>query len=151
MKSLCAVLLALLCGCSSLRDSAHGATALDAVTTAAGVASGTAVEVNPLIGSPAAFAGIMLARVIGCQLTIDNLTNMHSIRFSRNGVWGSTQQFTIANNPTNTVPYFVIASASSTSGSTITYGARFSAAEQSYNPGSGWDWNKTTEFFPPET
>jgi hypothetical protein len=68
MKSVCAVLLALLCGCSSLRDSAHGATALDAATTAAGVASGAAVEVNPLIGSPAAFAGIMLARVIGVEV-----------------------------------------------------------------------------------
>ena len=68
MKTLCAVLLALLCGCSSLRDSAHGATALDAATTAAGVASGAAVEVNPLIGSPAAFAGIMLARVIGVEM-----------------------------------------------------------------------------------
>ena len=68
MKALCAVLLCLLCGCSSLRESAHGATALDAATTAAGVASGAAVEVNPLIGSPAAFAGIMLARVIGVEV-----------------------------------------------------------------------------------
>lgn len=37
MKAL-AVLLCLLCGCTSLRDSAHGATALDAATTAAGLA-----------------------------------------------------------------------------------------------------------------
>lgn len=68
MKSVCAVLLALLCGCSSLRESAHGATALDAASTAIGIGSGAAVEVNPLIGSPAAFAGIMLARVIGVEI-----------------------------------------------------------------------------------
>ena len=68
MKSLYAALLALLCGCSSLRESAHGATALDAASTAIGIGSGAAVEVNPLIGSPAAFAGIMLARVIGVEI-----------------------------------------------------------------------------------
>lgn len=68
MRALTLAPLILLTGCSSLRDSAHGATALDAATTAAGVASGAAVEVNPLIGSPAAFAGIMLARVIGVEM-----------------------------------------------------------------------------------
>ena len=68
MKALCAVLLCLLCGCSSLRESAHGATALDAASTAIGIGSGAAVEVNPLIGSPAAFAGIILARLIGVEV-----------------------------------------------------------------------------------
>lgn len=60
--------LAMLAGCTSLRESAHRATALDAATTAAGVASGVVVEANPLIGSPMAFAGVMLARVIGVEL-----------------------------------------------------------------------------------
>ena len=68
MKALAALVLCLLCGCTSLRESAHGATALDAATTAAGVASGVAVEANPLIGSPIAFAGVMLARVIGVEV-----------------------------------------------------------------------------------
>lgn len=68
MKALCAVLLCLLCGCSSLRESAHSATALDAATTAIGVGSGIAVEANPLISSPMAFAGVMLARVVGVEV-----------------------------------------------------------------------------------
>ena len=68
MKALAALLIALLAGCSSLRESAHTATAVDAATTAAGVGSGVAVEANPLIGSPAAFAGLMLARVVGVEV-----------------------------------------------------------------------------------
>lgn len=68
-RLLAPILLTLaLCGCTSLRESAHGATAVDGVTTVAGVASGVAVEANPLIGSPMAFAGVMLARVIGVEL-----------------------------------------------------------------------------------
>ena len=63
MKALCAVLLALLCGCSSLRDTTHATTALDASTTVIGVSSGLAVEANPLISNPAIFAGLMLTRV----------------------------------------------------------------------------------------
>lgn len=39
-----------------------------AATTAAGVASGVAIEANPLIGSPLAFAGLMAARVIGVEM-----------------------------------------------------------------------------------
>ena len=63
------ILLALvLSGCSSLRESAHGATALDAASTIVGVGSGAAVEANPLIGTPAVFAGLMLARVIGVEM-----------------------------------------------------------------------------------
>ena len=57
-----------LCGCTSLRESAHGATAFDATTTAIGVGSGIAVEANPLIVSPLAFAGVMLARVVGVEV-----------------------------------------------------------------------------------
>lgn len=68
MKALAALVLCLLCGCSSLRESAHGATAIDAATTAIGVGSGIAVEANPLIGSPIAFAGVMLARVVGVEV-----------------------------------------------------------------------------------
>lgn len=68
MKALAALLIALLAGCSSLRESAHTATAVDAATTAVGVGSGVAVEANPLIGSPAAFAGLMLARVVGVEI-----------------------------------------------------------------------------------
>jgi hypothetical protein len=67
MKSLCAVLLALLCGCSSLRESTHAATALDASTTVIGVTSGLAVEANPLVGSPAVFVGLMLSRVLATE------------------------------------------------------------------------------------
>jgi UPF0716 family protein affecting phage T7 exclusion len=55
-------------GCTSLRESAHGATAFDAATTAVGIGSGVAVEANPLIASPIAFAGVMLARVIGVEV-----------------------------------------------------------------------------------
>lgn len=64
-----AVLIAwLLAGCGSTRESAHQATVLDAATTVAGVGSGIAVEANPLIGSPLAFAGVMATRVIGVEL-----------------------------------------------------------------------------------
>lgn len=55
-------------GCTSLRESAHGATALDAATTLAGITSGAAVEANPLIASPAVFAGLMVARVVGVEM-----------------------------------------------------------------------------------
>lgn len=68
MKAIAALLIVLLAGCSSLRESAHSATAFDAATTAAGVGAGVAVEANPLIGSPAAFAGLMLARVVGVEV-----------------------------------------------------------------------------------
>ena len=67
MKALCALLLALLCGCTSLRDTTHAATALDATTTVIGVSSGLAVEANPLISSPAIFAGLMLTRVLATE------------------------------------------------------------------------------------
>ena len=68
MKALAVVLLALLTGCSSLKESAHTATAVDAASTAFGVSSGLVVEANPLIGSPLAFAGVMAARVIGTEM-----------------------------------------------------------------------------------
>lgn len=67
MKALCAVLLALLCGCSSLRDTTHAATALDATTTVIGVSSGLAAEANPMISSPAIFAGLMVTRVLATE------------------------------------------------------------------------------------
>ncbi len=57
-----------LCGCTSLRESAHGATALDAASTLAGITSGAAIEANPLIASPAMFAGLMVARVVGVEM-----------------------------------------------------------------------------------
>jgi hypothetical protein len=68
MRALTLALLILLTGCSSLRESAHGATALDAASTAIGIGSGAAVEVNPLIASPLAFGAVMLARVIGVEV-----------------------------------------------------------------------------------
>jgi len=68
MKALAVVLLALLTGCSSLRESAHGATVLDAATTAVGVGTGVAVEANPLIGSPMAFGAVLVARVVGVEV-----------------------------------------------------------------------------------
>ena len=46
-----AAALFLLTGCASLRESAHTATAVDAATTAVGVGSGLAVEVNPFVNS----------------------------------------------------------------------------------------------------
>ena len=68
MKALAALLLlALLCGCSSLKDTTHATTALDATTTAIGVSSGIAVEANPMISSPAVFAGLMLTRVLATE------------------------------------------------------------------------------------
>jgi len=67
MKALCALLLALLCGCTSIRDTTHAATALDATTTIVGVSSGLAVEANPMISSPAMFAGLMLTRVLATE------------------------------------------------------------------------------------
>lgn len=70
MRALPAALLIawLLAACGTPRETAHQATALDAATTAIGVGSGIATEVNPLIGSPLAFAGVMAARVIGVEL-----------------------------------------------------------------------------------
>ncbi len=68
MKAIAVVLLALLTGCTSLRESAHGAIGFDAATTAIGVGSGVAVEANPLIGSPLAFAGLLVARVVGVEV-----------------------------------------------------------------------------------
>ena len=67
-RLLALALLALLTGCGTPRETAHQATALDAATTAIGVGSGIAAEANPLIGSPLAFAGVMVARVIGVEL-----------------------------------------------------------------------------------
>lgn len=69
MKALAAVLvvLALLGGCGSLRESTHAATAMDATTTAIGVTSGLAVEANPLITSPAGLAGMMIGRVVATE------------------------------------------------------------------------------------
>jgi len=68
-RLLAAILLTIaLSACTSLRESAHGATALDAATTAAGVASGVAVEANPLISSPATLGAILVARVIGVEV-----------------------------------------------------------------------------------
>jgi len=67
MKTLLLSLAILLAGCANLRDSTHAATALDATTTAIGVSSGLAVEANPLISSPAMFAGLMLTRVLATE------------------------------------------------------------------------------------
>ena len=68
MKAILLALLIALAGCGTVREQAHTATALDAATTAAGVLSGSAIEANPLIGSPAAFAGLMLARTVGVEI-----------------------------------------------------------------------------------
>lgn len=68
MKAILLAMLIALAGCGTVREQAHTATALDAATTAAGVLSNAAVEANPLIGSPGAFAGLMLARVVGVEI-----------------------------------------------------------------------------------
>lgn len=67
MKALVLALVLLLTGCANLRDSTHLATAVDGATTVIGVTSGVAVEANPLIGNPATFAGILLARVVATE------------------------------------------------------------------------------------
>lgn len=67
MKALLLVIVILLAGCANLRESTHLATAADATTTAIGVTSGIAVEANPLISSPAMFAGLMLTRVLATE------------------------------------------------------------------------------------
>ena len=67
MKALVLALAVLLSGCASLKDTTHAATALDATTTVIGVTSGLAVEANPLISSPAMFAGLMLTRVLATE------------------------------------------------------------------------------------
>lgn len=60
-------LLLTLGGCANLKQSAQAAVAADATTTVIGVASGLAVEVNPLIASPAG-----LVASIGLRLLIIN-------------------------------------------------------------------------------
>ena len=67
MKALLLSLVILLAGCANLRESTHLATAADATTTAIGVTSGLAVEANPLISSPAVFAGVMLTRIVATE------------------------------------------------------------------------------------
>lgn len=68
MKAILLALLIALAGCGTVQEQAHTATALDAATTAAGVLSGIAYEGNPLTASPAAFAGVMIARVVGVEI-----------------------------------------------------------------------------------
>lgn len=68
MKALLLALLLTLAGCGTVREQAHTATALDAATTAAGVLGGSAIEANPLISSPAAFAGLLIARTVGVEI-----------------------------------------------------------------------------------
>ena len=59
------ITLALLSGCAgNLRQSAHGAIAADGATTAYGIASGTAKEANPLLGSPAVIAASLAGRAL---------------------------------------------------------------------------------------
>jgi len=67
MKALLLAIVILLAGCANLRESTHLATAADATTTAIGVTSGLAVEANPLISSPAVFAGVMLTRIVATE------------------------------------------------------------------------------------
>lgn len=51
MKLLAVLILALLTGCTTLRETAHTAVAADALTTGAGLLIGAGTEVNPLITS----------------------------------------------------------------------------------------------------
>ena len=77
MRWLAVLVLLLLTGCSSLRESAHGATAADAATTAVGVGTGLATEVNPLIGTPMALAGVMLARLAAVEVINAHMDEPH--------------------------------------------------------------------------
>ena len=67
-KAFIATALALLLalgGCASnLKQSAQASVAADAVTTVAGVASGLAVEANPLIASPAGLLASVALRLV---------------------------------------------------------------------------------------
>lgn len=67
MKIVLILIMASLTGCSTVKQSANSAIVGDGVTTVAGVASGLAVEANPLITSPAA-----LAASVALRLTVVN-------------------------------------------------------------------------------
>ena len=58
-----ALLLMFLSGCANLADSARAGIGIDAATSAVAL-SGEAVEVNPLIASPAALAGSVAIRLV---------------------------------------------------------------------------------------
>jgi hypothetical protein len=64
MKLLASLILCLLTGCANLKQSSQAAVAADAVTTVAGVASGLAVEANPLIASPAGLVASVALRLV---------------------------------------------------------------------------------------
>lgn len=79
-----------LCGCTSLRESAHSAIAFDGALTAAGVGSGVAVEANPLIGSPLAFGGLLVARFVGVEMAnqLDEPARTNSLAGINSMTWG---------------------------------------------------------------
>lgn len=64
----CILVTCFLLGCGTTKNQAHQATAVDAATTAIGVSSGIATEVNPLISSSPIFLGLMATRVVGVEL-----------------------------------------------------------------------------------
>ncbi len=83
----CILVTCFLLGCGTTKNQAHQATAVDAATTAIGVSSGIATEVNPLISSAPVFLGLMATRVVGVELInkldepqrTDTLTSFNSI------------------------------------------------------------------------
>ena len=80
--------LLLLTSCANLKDSAYTATATDAATSAIGVYSGLAVEVNPLLASPAAFVAVMVARIAGTEY-VDKMPEPSRTEYlsAMNSVW----------------------------------------------------------------
>lgn len=89
MRAALVIVLALLTGCASLRDSAQASIAADTATSAVGVGSGLALEANPLITSPGALAGSVVLRVAAVEWI--NTTQPEPVRTEAlaavNSVW----------------------------------------------------------------
>ena len=114
--------------------------ALSAATTAIGVGSGVAVEVNPLVTSPAAFAGLMLARVVGTEL-VDKMDEPQrtEILTTLNSVWWGVSVSNIlilltASNPVGFVTGAMVALGWWVSTDEQRRFAEICAAERAINP-----------------
>lgn len=69
MRLAALALLLLLTGCGTIRSTANQAIAADATTTVIGIASGAAVEANPLVSSWGVGAALVVARVGAVEYT----------------------------------------------------------------------------------
>lgn len=96
MKLLAAILLAcLLSACGSLRSTAHQAIAADAATTVAGIASGAAVEANPLVSNWGTGVALVAVRVAAVEYTntLDEPRRTNQLAGINAATWG-----VVANN-----------------------------------------------------